>query len=100
MKQFLILIATALFMLILPSITVAQPAPPPPPGVYHVIERCYTMLFPYPHSRCEYIRVRRNYTPAPPPPHRMGPPPMGPRPGHHPPPPPGGHWHPGHGHHR
>lgn len=90
MKNFIIAMFALLAFIVLPSVASAQPLPPPP-GLYYVVERCYTVLFPYPHSRCEYVRVRRNYTPVPPP-HRMGPPPMGPRPGHHPPPP-GGHNH-------
>lgn len=90
MKNFITIMFTLFAIIVLPSIASAQPLPPPM-GPYYVVERCYTVLFPYPHSKCEYVRVRRNYTPAPPP-HRMGPPPMGPRPGHHPPPP-GGHNH-------
>lgn len=88
MNKFTIILFSILFMLIIPTIGSAQPAPPPP-GAYYVVEQCYTVLFPYPHSKCEYVRVRRNYTPALPLPlpHRMGPPPMRPRPGHHPPPP-------------
>ena len=68
-----LLFVTVLAFIVLPSIASAQPLPPP--GPYYVVERCYTVLFPYPHSRCEYVHVRRNYTPVPPPPHRMGPPP-------------------------
>lgn len=98
MKNFITAMFALLAFIVLQSIASAQPLPPP--GPYYVVERCYTVLFPYPHSRCEYVRVRRNYTPVPPPlhrmgpppPHHMGPPPMGPRPGHHPPPP-GGHNH-------
>ena len=56
-------------------------------GTYHIVERCYTVLFQYPHSRCEYVQVRRNYTPLIP--HyrhnyRQLPQPV-PRHGHHPP---------------
>ena len=95
MKNFITIMVAVLAFIVLPSVASAQPVPPPM-GPYYVIERCYTVLFPYMHSRCEYVRVRRNYTPVLPPPHRMGPPPMGPRHGHHPPPP-GGHNH-NHGH--
>lgn len=91
MKNFIAIMFALLVFIVLPSVASAQPLPPHP-GSYYVVERCYTVLFPYPHSRCEYVHVRRNYTPVPPPPHRMGPPPMGPRPGHHPPPS-GGHNH-------
>jgi U5 snRNP spliceosome subunit len=95
MKNFIAIVFALLAMIVLPSIVSAQPAPPPPPGAYHIVEQCYTVLFPYPHSRCEYVRVRRNYTPAPPVRHYhpLPPPPPHHRPGHHPPPPPGGHGH-------
>lgn len=100
MKNFIAIVFALLAMVVLPSTVSAQPLPPHP-GAYHIVERCYTVLFPYPHSRCEYVRVRRNYTPAPPPHHHHGPlPPPGPRPGHHPPPPGGHGHHPGPGPHR
>ena len=97
MKNFVMIVFALLTMIVLPTIVSAQPAPPPP-GAYHIVERCYTVLFPYPHSRCEYVRVRRDYTPVPHPPHfRPVPPPPNHRPGHHPPPPPGGRNHVGPG---
>jgi len=83
MKNFITAMFALLMFIVLPSVASAQPLPPPP-GPYYVVERCYTVLFPYPHSRCEYVRISRNYTPVPPP--------IGPRPGHHPPPP-GSHNH-------
>jgi hypothetical protein len=86
MKQLLILVAIVLFILIVPAIAFSQPLPPHY-RPYYVVERCYTVLLPYPHSRCEYVRVRRGYTPVPmPPPHYRPLPPLGPRPGHRPPP--------------
>lgn len=79
-----------LVLMIVPSICSAQPA------IVNDcrIQRCYTVLFPFPHNRCEcvehyyyplYVPPRHRY--MPPPPHR------GPRPGHHPPPPPHNHHH-------
>ena len=90
MKQFLILITVTLFILLLPATSNAQPIPPHYGPGWHLVERCYTVLFPYPHSRCEYVYVRRNYTPVPPVRHYrpLPPPPPRHRPGHHPPPPP------------
>lgn len=56
----LITIMLSLFaMIMLPSIAYTQPYY----GTYRIVERCYTVLFPYLHSRCEYVQVRRNYTP-------------------------------------
>lgn len=51
------------------------------------VQKCYKVLFPFPHSRCECVDYRyhpryvprRHYRPMPPP-HRDH------RPGHHPPP--------------
>lgn len=55
----LITIMFALFaMILVPSIAYTHPHH----GTYRIVERCYTVLFPYPHSRCEYVQVRRNYT--------------------------------------
>lgn len=92
MKQLMIALI-ALLGLLIPASVIAQPGP-------EYIQRCYTVLVPFPHTNCEWVRVRYDYRPAPPPPPRRGhmppPPPRGPRPGHHPPPPP----HHGHGHHR
>lgn len=78
-----------LVLMIAPSICLAQPV------VVNDcrIQRCYTVLFPFPHNRCECldyyyypVYTPRHYRPAPPPP-------RGPRPGHHPPPPPHNHHH-------
>ena len=79
----LITIMFALFaMIMLPSIAYTQPCH----GTYHIVERCYTVLFPYPHSRCEYVQVRRNYTPIiPHHHHNYRPLPPAPRHWHHPP---------------
>lgn len=74
-----------LVLMIAPSICLAQPV------VVNDcrIQRCYTVLFPFPHNRCEcveryyyplYVPPRHRYMPPHPPHH-------GPRPGHHPPPP-------------
>ena len=83
-------IFTIMFILILmvaaPTLVSAQPVPPP--GT-HYEQYCYSVLFPFPHSRCEY-RLVHNYRLVPPPPHRHhhytpAPPPPRPRPGgHHP----------------
>ena len=57
----LITIMLSLFaMIVLPSIAYSQPYN----GTYNIVERCYTVLFPYQYSRCEYVQVRRNYTPV------------------------------------
>ena len=57
----LIIIVFALFaMIFVPSIAYTHPCH----GTYRIVEKCYTVLFPYPHSRCEYVQVRRNYTPV------------------------------------
>lgn len=67
----LITIMFSLFaMIMLPSIAYAQHTIQQYHGAYHTVERCYTVLFPYPHSRCEYIQVRRHYTPIIPHHHR------------------------------
>ena len=86
MKSFLILLASVLFISIAPSVVSAQPVPPPNPhSSQHYVERCYTMMMPYPHVRCEYIRVRHNYRPAPVP-YRFKPIPRpAPKPSYHPP---------------
>lgn len=79
----LITIMFALFaMIMLPSIAYTHPYH----GTYRIVERCYTVLFPYPHSRCEYVQVRRNYTPVfPHHHHNYRPLPPAPRHWHHPP---------------
>ena len=59
MKYFITIVFALLTMIVVPSIAYAQHTIPP----YHIVERCYTVLFPYPHSRCEYVQVRRHYTP-------------------------------------
>ena len=72
----------ALFaMIFVPSIAYTQPYH----GTYRIVERCYTILFPYPHSRCEYVQVRRNYTPIIPHHHHNYRPLPPPRHWHHPP---------------
>ena len=72
----------ALFaMIFVPSIAYTQPYH----GTYRIVERCYTVLFPYPHSRCEYVQVRRNYTPIIPHHHHNYRPLPPPRHWHHPP---------------
>ncbi len=92
MKNFIAIMFALLAFIVLPSIASAQPVPSSM-GPYYVIERCYTVLFPYPHSRCGYVRVRRSYTPVLPP-HTMWWPPMGPRHArYHPPPGDHGRWH-------
>ena len=79
----LITIMFALFaMIFVPSITYTHPYH----GTYRIVERCYTVLFPYPHSRCGYVQVRRNYTPIIPHHHNYRPLPQpAPRHWHHPP---------------
>ena len=72
----------ALFaMIFVPSIAYTQPYH----GTYRIVERRYTVLFPYPHSRCEYVQVRRNYTPIIPRHHHNYIPLPPPRHWHHPP---------------
>lgn len=76
-------------MMIIPALCSAQPVVVSDCR----IQRCYTVLLPFPHNRCECVEryyyplyTPRHYRPAPPP-HR------GPRPGHHPPPPSHNHHH-------
>jgi hypothetical protein len=52
-----------MFIMVLPTLASSQPVPHRYPVT--VIERCYNVLFPYPYSRCEYIHIRRDYTPIP-----------------------------------
>ena len=59
MNKFITFVFSLFAMIVVPSIAYAQPYH----DAYHVIEMCYTVLFPYPHSRCEYVQLRRNYTP-------------------------------------
>lgn len=97
MNKLLSALSILLFMLI-PFVASAQPVQPLPPHGYVLVKHCYTALLPFPHSRCEWVRVRRDYTPRYMP--VVPPPPRGPRPGYHPAPPPRGpHPGPGPGHH-
>ena len=66
MKYFITSIFALFAMIVLPSIAYAQPYH----ETYRIVEMCYTVLFPYPHSRCEYIQVRHHYTPIIPHHHR------------------------------
>ena len=92
MKKFIISMFMLFTLLLISSVSYAQPVPPPPG--YHYERVCYTSLIPFPHSECSY-RLIKHYRPAPPPPrpyhnyYRPAPPPPhhGQRPGHHPPPP-------------
>lgn len=59
MNKFITIMFSLFAMIVLPSIAYAQHYH----NIYRVVERCYTVLFPYSHSRCEYVQVRRNYTP-------------------------------------
>lgn len=87
MNKLAIAIFTVMLFTLIPIVASAQPAPP------NYVKYCYTVLFPIPHTHCEYRYVY--YTPAyippprytPAPRYRQAPPPPGPRPGHHPPPP-------------
>lgn len=87
MKNLLTIIAAMLFFSFIASNAIAQPAPPPPRPGYYVVRHCYTEMFPFPHSKCEWLRVRYNYRHLSPPSRRYTPthPPRGPHPGHHPP---------------
>ena len=91
MKYFITIVFALFTMIVLQSIAYAQHTIQP----YHIVEQCYTVLFPYPHSRCEYIQVRRHYTPIIPHHHRhyrpLPQPP--PRHWHHPPHHNGNHHH-------
>lgn len=91
MKQ-LIFVMFILGCLFIPATASAQPVPYP---YYEVVRYCHTVLIPYPHSKCEWVHIRRDYrpvhrhyTPAPPPPRH-----------HHPAPPPGHGPHHNHGPH-
>jgi hypothetical protein len=73
MKQFLVMLAF-LMSILLPVTISARPVPrplPPPPN-HHVREVCYKVYTPYPHVYCERVHVRndapRHYRPLPPPP--------------------------------
>lgn len=84
MKQ-LIFVMFIFGCLFIPTTVSAQPAPYP---YYEVVCYCHTVLIPYPHSRCEWVQIRRDYipvhrhyTPAPPPRRHPAPPP-GPGPNH------------------
>lgn len=95
MNKFITIMFSLFAMIMLPSIAYAQHTIQPYNSAYHIVERCYTVLFPYPHSRCEYVQVRRNYTPLIPYHHhnyRPLPYPV-PRHGHHPPHHNGNHHH-------
>ena len=82
MNKFITIMFALFAMIFVPSIAYTQPYH----GTYHIVERCYTVLFPYPHSRCEYVQVRRNYTPIiPHHHHNYRPLPPAPRHWHHPP---------------
>lgn len=82
MNKFITIMFSLFAMIVLPSIAYAQPYH----GAYHIIEMCYTVLFPYPHSRCEYVQVRHNYAPIIPHHHSYRPLPQpAPRHWHHPP---------------
>ena len=82
MNKFITIMFALFAMIFVPSIAYTQPYH----GTYHIVERCYTVLFPYPHSICEYVQVRRNYTPIiPHHHHNYRPLPPAPRHWHHPP---------------
>lgn len=80
MKNFITVMFALLVFIMLPSIASAQ-------SVIRdcEVQKCYKVLFPFPHSRCECVDYnyhpryvpRRHYHPVPP---------KGHRPGHHPPP--------------
>lgn len=94
MKYFITIMLSLFAMIFVPSISYTHPYH----GTYHIVERCYTVLFTYPHSRCEYVQIRRNYTPLIPH-HRhnyMPLPQPVPRHGHHPPHHNSNHHHNGH----
>lgn len=50
------------------------------------VQKCYKVLFPFPHSRCECVDYRYHHRYVPRRHYRPMPPPRGHRPGHHPPP--------------
>ena len=90
MKQLIAVVFFFMAIMIMPQVANAQPVP----GA-HYEYYCYHVLWPIPHSKCEYRLVRhyrfvppppRRYSPAPPPGYRPGPWPNHYRPGHHPPP--------------
>ena len=66
MKYFITIMFAFIAMIFVPSISYTHPYH----GTYRIVERCYTVLFQYPHSRCEYIQVMRHYTPIIPQHHR------------------------------
>ena len=78
MKKLICISFFILSCISLPSIALAQSHVdyryPTPARVYPgYVYRCYTVLLPFPHEMCEYVRV---YTPSrarhlPPPPHRQ-----------------------------
>lgn len=55
MNKFITIVFALFSMIMLPSIAYAQQTIQQYYGVYRIVERCYTVLFPYPHSRCEYV---------------------------------------------
>ena len=59
MNKLITIVFAFIAMIFVPSIAYTHPYH----GTYRIVERCYTVLFPYPHLRCEYVQVRRNYTP-------------------------------------
>ena len=59
MNKFITIVFALFAMLVLPSIAYAQQTIQQYNGTYNIVERCYTVLFPYPHSRCEYVQVMR-----------------------------------------
>ena len=88
MKQ-LIFVMFILGCLFTPTTVSAQPSHY---HYYEVVRYCHTVLIPYPHSKCEWVQIRRNYKPA----HRHYTPAPPPRP-RHPAPPPGHRPHYNHG---
>ena len=60
MNKLITIVFAFIAMIVLPSIAYTHPHH----CTYRIVERCYTVLFPYPHSICEYVQVRRNYTPV------------------------------------
>ena len=66
MNKLITIMFAFIAMIFVPSISYTHPYN----CTYRIVERCYTVLFPYPHSRCEYVQVRRNYAPVIPQHHR------------------------------
>lgn len=97
-KLFLTLLATLFSFVFISNTAISQPVVPPPhQPYYHTyrVKKCRAVLVPFPHSKCEWVRVIYNYAPPPPPPRRYTPVPTyqytpvprhNPHPGHHPPP--------------